>query len=202
MSGISKGISGKFELILIHPYQFLTHGSFVEIKHPITEALECFVIPQNSSGFLREKSPTGPRLPPFSSRGEVPPKAPLNPILVNFAAAMRLRRLIGKDPAWGSELDETAISILRGVIRLHQTVTWNPEDHPHSIGTLIPIKMPGSEESKDLSDWPFFPVRRGIPKSGPSSPVVHLKTQRAHKSAIDMLDLMEARQGSFLIDFA
>ena len=56
LSAIVKNLSGEYQLILIHPLQFLTHGSSVEIKYPVTQELKRFLIPQDNSGFLREGS--------------------------------------------------------------------------------------------------------------------------------------------------
>ena len=134
--------------IRTHPPRPLD-GSSVEIKHPITQEFKRFFIPQKSLGFLREGSPTGPRLPPFSSRGDVDQKVPLNPILVNFAAMVRLSRLIHQSPEWESGLDAEVLSILGEAIRLHKAVIWAPRCHPESVVASIPTGVPGSEQDEE-----------------------------------------------------
>ena len=162
----------------------------MEIKHPVTQQFTHLFIPEHNLGFLREGSPSGPRLPAFSSRGEVAREIPLNPILVNFAAMIRLRRLLHKDDRWGSHLSGEARSILKAVVDLHEAVTWDPVDHLHSVGTPTLIHKPGSEEY--ANPQPFH--LGGGPKLGFSSSVLCLGTQ-AHGMA--MLDLMEAQHGNF-----
>jgi len=185
LSAILKGLSGKYKLIVIHPSHFLTHGSSVEIKHPVTQELKCFSI---NSSLSREESTTGPHLPAFSSRGKIRRDVPLNPILVNFAAVTRFKRLIHNDPAWGSDLDDHTITTLREVVRLHKAVTWDPTYHPGQAGAPIPIQMPDSKKCRDLDAWPFPPAQSETPKPGPSS---------SGDLVLDMLDLMESLQGSF-----
>ena len=94
------------------------------IRHPTTERYTLFYASQD--GFLHEGSPTGPRLPPFSSRGPVERSVPLNPILVNFSADIRLRRLDRVIPEWRNGLDPEANLILHGVSDLYNAVNWEP----------------------------------------------------------------------------
>lgn len=193
-----KDISGKYELIILHPSHFLMGGASVEIKHPVTQEFAKFFVSQNNSGFLHEGSPTGPRLPPFSSRGDIDPEVPLNPILVNFAAMVRLRRLIRQNLQWGRGLDQVAVTILQAAVMLHKVVTWNPESHPIFIEAPIPIQVPGSDQVHDLGNWPFSPTKIGPPLPTPSSSGIHPGTQSTHVSAMtpdEFLDLME--QGGF-----
>ncbi|KAF9643409.1 hypothetical protein BDM02DRAFT_3132452 [Thelephora ganbajun] len=60
---------GEYELIILHPSHFLIGDFYVAIKHPTTKLLIPFYT--SSDGFLHKGSPTGPRLPPFSSRAVV-----------------------------------------------------------------------------------------------------------------------------------
>ena len=86
-----KGLTWKYELIILHPSHLLIGGVPVAIKHPSTHQFVDFFIPQGNSGFLCEGSPAGPHLPALSSQGDTNRLIPLNPILVNFAAMVRLR---------------------------------------------------------------------------------------------------------------
>ena len=119
-----KDAAGKYELIVPYPSHFLTGGSSLLIKHPTTRRLTSFYTA--SDGFLHEGSPTGPRLPQFGSRGEVDRDITLNPILVNFAAAIRLSYLDRQTPGWRESLDAEAKRILDEVENLHRAVIWEP----------------------------------------------------------------------------
>ena len=138
-----KGTSGKYELIIPHPSHFLMGGAPVVIKHPVTQEFANFFVSQNNSGFLHEGSPTGPRLPPFSSRGDINRVVPLNPILVNFAAIVQLRRLVRQNLQWGRGLDPIAISTLKSAILLHKAVICNPNIHPgpHYVAPIPVITL-------------------------------------------------------------
>ena len=83
------------------------------------------------TGFCTKGSPTGPRLPPFSSRGGVGRDIPLNSILVNFAAQLRLRRLDRQSPGWRGKLHPDAQVILARVKSPHKAVTFG-RDRPAS----------------------------------------------------------------------
>ena len=179
-------------------------GTSVQIKHPVTQELTYFFAPLDNSGFLRQGGPTGPRLPAFSSRGDTDRGVPLNSILVNFVAMVRLRRLVRQDPQWGSELDAKAVSILKAAVQLHKAVIWDPESHPNSIRAPLPIQVPGSDKVYDLGDWPFTPIQSGTLQPGdtlqpgPSSPDAHPGTEPTRVPSMawdEALDLMEP--GSF-----
>jgi hypothetical protein len=123
---IVKDTTGEYELIILRPSHFLIDDFPMVIKHPTTQDFTCFYASASKDGFLRERGPTGPPLSPFRSRGDR--EIPLNPILVNFAAVVRLRRLIFENPAWGSELDPHVILVLERVMALHAAVLWDPEE--------------------------------------------------------------------------
>lgn len=188
-----KDISGKYGLIVLHPSHFLMGGAPVVIKHPVTKEFTEFFV-QDNPGFLRQGSPTGPRLPAFSSRGDVDRDIPLNPILVNFAAMIWLRRLVRQNPRWGSGLDTEAINILRAAVALHNAIIWNPRSHPSvSVEAPIPVEVPDSDQVYDLSDRPFTPNQSGNSdaRSGTQPTFVPVMTSD------EFLDLME--QGGFLL---
>jgi len=194
-----KDIDGKYELIILHPSHFLMGGAPVMIKHPVTQEFTEFFI-QDNSGFLHQGSPTGPRLPAFSSRGDIDRKIPLNSILVNFAAMVRLRRLVCQNLQWGSGLDREAVHILQAAVALHKLVTWNPGTHPASFEGPIPIQVPDSDQVYDLGDWPFTTGQNGISQSSPSPSGIHSGTQPTHVPVMtsdEFLDWME--QGGFFI---
>jgi len=141
LTSVAKGTPGKYELIILHPSRILTGGFPVVIKHPATGHLTTFYT--SSDGFfhegpLHEGSPTGPRLPAFGSRGGR--EVTLNPILVNHAAVIRLRRLERQLPEWRATLDEEAQKILTEVERLHEAVLWKPgQDFEQLINS---VKLP------------------------------------------------------------
>lgn len=110
------------------------NGCPLVVRHPTTDRYTLFYA--SGDGFLHKGSPTGPPLPPFSSRGPAERIAPLNPILVNFSADIRLRRLDRKIPEWRNGLDPEVILILQGVSDLHKTVNWEP-GHP-----VVPMPAP------------------------------------------------------------
>jgi len=193
-----KGTSGKYELIILHPSHFLRGGTSVLIKHPITQEFTRFLVSQNNTGFLHEGSPTGPRLPALFSRGGIDRRVPLNPILVNFAAMVRLRRLVHQNLQWGRGLDQAAVSALQAAVKLHKVVTWNSESDPISIEAPIPIQVPGSDQVYDLGNWPFSPTKIGPPPPTPSPLGIHPGTQSTHvpvRISDEFLDWVE--QGNF-----
>ena len=98
---------------------------YVVIKHPTTGHPTPFYT--SDDGFLHEGSPTGPCLPPFGSRGFIDREIPLNPILVNFAAKLRLRRLDHQIPGWRTRLHPEAQKVLAGVDKVHEAAIWELE---------------------------------------------------------------------------
>ena len=135
MIGTVKDTDDKHELIILHHSHFLINGCPLVVRHPTTERVTFFYA--SKDGFLHKGDPTGPRLPPFSSRGAVKRSVPLNPILVNFSADIRLRRLERQTPEWREGLDPEANRILQGVSDLHNAVNWVP-------GNPIPKAPPRS----------------------------------------------------------
>jgi hypothetical protein len=119
----AKATIGKYELIILHPPHFFVGGFPIAIKHPTTGHPALFYT--SSDGFLHEGSSTGPRLPPFSSRGDIDRDIPLNPILVNFAAELRVRRLDRQVPGWRDNFHSDAQKVLANVKFLHRAVIFN-----------------------------------------------------------------------------
>jgi len=147
LTSATKDTPGKYELIILHPKRILPGGFSVVIKHPTTNHLVTFY--PSSDGFLHEGplddrgTPTGPRLPAFSSRGDRMVK--LNPILVNDAAAIRLRRLDRLIPGWRENLHKEAQGILREVHRLREAVLWRPgrsSSRRISTSGSLPLDVP------------------------------------------------------------
>jgi len=124
LTSVTKYATGKYELIVLLPSQFSSDGFPVMIKHPITQCPTAFYT--SSDGFLHEGSPTGPRLPAFSSRGDVGRDVTLNPILVNLAAAIRLRWLDQQIPGWRNTLHVEALEVLTEVEELYTAVVFVP----------------------------------------------------------------------------
>ena len=153
LTTVMKDTEGKYELVVIHPSHFLIDNFPLVIKHPLTKQFKPFYANERGDGTLREGSPTGPILPPFYSRGKIHREIPLNPILVNWAAMIRFRRLIRQNPMWGSALHPSAVRVLRGVVELHAAVLWDP---PRSCSRQFIINPAGSNLSYDLQAWPYF----------------------------------------------
>ena len=188
-----KGTKGEYELVILHPAHFLIGGFPVVIKHPDTQKITCFYASKNGDGHLREGSPTGLPLPPFRSRGKIGRDVPLNPILVNFAAHTRLRRLIRQDPMWGSTLNPRVIEVLQRVVKLHSAVLWNPQG---SREAQFIIEDPSSEPplARDLRDWPYHRASSRAPRPSHSAPV-----QDSGKFDINRyFDLIAARELSIM----
>jgi len=149
---VAKGVKGEYELVIIYPSHFLIDNFPVVIKHPVTRRFTCFYASECKDGMLREGSPTGPPLPPFCSRGTTERSTPLNPILVNWAAIIRLRRLICQNPMWGSALASRVIQVLQRVVTLHAAVLWDPQQ---SSKEQFIVNVPGSGP-QTMQDWPYF----------------------------------------------
>ena len=138
-----EGTDGEYELVILRPDHFLIDNTAVLIKHPVTQDFRCFYASGNKDGHLREGSPTGRHLPPLRSRGRIDRAIPLNPILVNYAAILRLKRLIRQDPSWADRLDQSIIANLRDAVKLYEAVIWTPDGSRNAQ-----LKV------KDSSTWP------------------------------------------------
>jgi len=169
-----EGINGEYELVILRPDHFLIGmNAAMLVKHPITQDLKCFYASGSKDGHLREGSPTGPPLPPFRSRGMTDPEIPLNPILVNYAAIIRFRRLIRQDPSWGSTLSPRSINVLRNVVELHAAVIWTPS----VLGdTQFEIEIAGIHPPliRNLRGWPY-------PKPDSSTPALQAAEEDKHQ---------------------
>ena len=145
LTSAAKDVRGEYELIILHPAHFLTGGHPMLIKHPTTGLFALFY--RNEDGFLHEGCSFGPRLPTFSSRGNVNREVPLNPVLVNFAAYIRMRRLDRQCPGWRGMLHPDAQKVLDGVEKLHRAVTMKPgrdsERSSASVETPSQVPAPG-----------------------------------------------------------
>ena len=159
-----EGTNGEYELVIIRPDHFLIDNTAVLIKHPVTQDLRCFYASENKDGHLREGSPTGPHLPPLRSRGRIDRAIPLNPILVNYAAILRLKRLIRQDPFWADRLDQSIITILRNAVKLYEAVIWT---HDGSRDTQLWVKDSSTRPPsvQNLWGWPYY--ERVLPERGP-----------------------------------
>jgi hypothetical protein len=169
-----KGTSGRYQLVILHPSHFLIDNFPVVIKHPTTGDFTCFYASQYKDGLLCEGSPTGDPLPPFRPRGNR--DIPLNPILVNFAAYVRMRRLIRQDPKWGSTLSNSATYVLQSVVTLHAAVLWNPK-HSHEEQFLV--KDPGNQPPlhRDPRDCPpRTPTAAAQPSSSSPGAIPEINT--------------------------
>lgn len=164
-----KSTKGEYELVVLHPAHFLIDGFPVVIKHPDTQRFTCFYASKDRDGHMREGSPIGIPLPPFHSRGKIDRDVPLNPILVNFGAITRLRRLIRQDPIWGSMLNPRVIEVLRRVVKLHAAVLWNPQG---SQEAQFIVEDPSSQPPsvRDLRDWPYHRASGKAPQPSSSVP--------------------------------
>lgn len=159
-----KGTQGRYELVILRLSHFLIDNFPVAIKHPYTQNLTPFYASKYQDGYLREGSPSGPPLPPFSPRGDH--DIPLNPILVNFAAILRLRRIVRQNPAWDSKtLAGDLANTLQGVVALHAAVPWDP-NHSHEGEFFVEVPGPQSPLSYNLRKWPYS--RTPTPTAWPS----------------------------------
>jgi len=120
--GTAKDTDDEYELIILRHSHFLIRGCPMLVRHPTTGRVTLFCASED--GFLHKEYPTGPRLPPFSSRGPVERSAPLNPILVNFSAHSRLGHTERQIPGWRKGLNPEADLILQWVSHLHDAVNW------------------------------------------------------------------------------
>ena len=157
---VSKGVDEEYQLIILHPSYFLVGGCPLVIKHPKTGEFTTFY--GSEDGLLHEGSSTGDPLPPFKSRGRSPRAIPLNPILVNFAAVLRLRRLINEDHDFGSAFAAAATDVLKNVIKLHAAVVWDPESsHVNEFVTKYTHTSPPTYY--DIRAWPEREVAEATP---------------------------------------
>lgn len=120
LTDTAKNVVGEFELIILHPSHFLIDKPPMTVKHPTTREWTSFYT--SPDGFLCDGSDV--HLPAFHSRGKH--DTPLNPILINFAAHIQLRRLMRQVPQWKDRLHLEAQEVLANVESLHEAVTWEP----------------------------------------------------------------------------
>lgn len=197
-----KGIRGEYELIVLRPDHFLADNFPVLIKHPITQAPTTFYTSENGDGHLHEGNPTGPILPPLCSRGKIDRTVPLNPILVNYAAMIRFRRLIRQDLSWGLTLSDDAAATLREVVKLHEVVNWKP-DQP--VARELTFNVPGSHPPSRfyLRDWRYLPAPGGAlrPSSSAPGPSQGIETGSAPTVLDRALAQMEAGEFSHIYQF-
>ena len=132
----------------------------------------------NKDGHLCEGSPTGPILPPLRSRGTIDRVIPLNPILVNYAAVIRLRRLIRRDSKWKSPLSSHVIKVLRGVAALHEAVNWKPNQPT----------APELASGRTDQDWPYDLALGGAPQPSPPAPGPNQGIETALDRAFALLE--------------
>ena len=137
------------------------------IKHPTTQAFTTFYASRHKDGHLCEGSPSGSLLPPLRSRGKINRAIPLNPILVNFAAMLRFRRLIRQDYMWGSTLSIKVIDILRHVAHLHEAVKWEPNQ---PMAPELIVEFP-DRQPLNLCNW------HGAPQPISSAPGLNQGTE-------------------------
>ena len=156
MTGAVEDTANEYELIVLHP-SFLPGGFPLMVKHPTTGCLTNFY--NSTDGFLHEGNPAGPRLPPFKSRGDVDRDIPLNPILVNFAAHIRLKRLDRLDSEWKGHLHPEAREILAAVEGLHAAVIWEPgqPNQPPVMAQKRVLPTMCSADAKELIHTGNFP---------------------------------------------
>jgi len=152
----AKDADNEYELIILHHTHFLMNRCPLVVIHPITDRYTLFFASQD--GFLRKGSTTGPRLPPFRSRGPVQRSALLNPILVNFSAEARLERLERQTPGWRRKLHPEADLILQGVLDLDQAARWEP-GHPIVFKKIDAPEVPimTGERLMNLLEEGYFP---------------------------------------------
>ena len=161
-----KAARGQYELIVLLPAQFLVQGQPILIKHPTTGIFGLFYA--NEDGFLHEGSPTGPRLPAFGSRGNADRDVLLNPILVNFAAHIRLRRFERQNPRWRASLNPEAQEILNHVEQLHEAVTKKIVPSPKQ--SSVSVKTPSQAPSRQSPAYGHQPLPLAPGKPAPSEP--------------------------------
>ena len=154
-----KGTNGEFELVVIRPDHFLIDRP-VLIRNPVSQDFSHFFLSTFNDGLLNEGSSSGPCLPSLRSRGSADRKIPLNPILVNFAAVLRLRRLIREDPSWGSAMDPAVVYVLKKVVSLHDAVLW---DYKSIHDSHFIVTNPSTQESSDIRKW----------SPSPPAPIAH-----------------------------
>ena len=174
-----EGTNGEYELVILRPDHFLIDNAAVLIKHPVTQDLTCYYASESKDGYLREGSPTGLHLPPFRSRGKIDRAIPLNPILVNYAAILRLKRLIRQDPFWAEGLSQLIVMGLREAVKLYEAVIWTPDG---SRDTQLKIEDSSSRSPfvRNLWGWPYY--TRVAPKPGRSTVVPTTALDRAFAS--------------------
>lgn len=160
LTGSVKDTVDRYELVVLSPH-FLTGGSALVVKHPSTGRFTNFYYSED--GFLHEGSPAGPRLPPFSSRGGVDRNIPLNPILVNFAAHIRTRRLDRRSREWRKHLHPEAQEIIGAVEDLHAAVVWEPEQPkpPHFVAQKRDLPTMRQVDTEELMHTGKFPLPTG-----------------------------------------
>ncbi|KAJ7727381.1 hypothetical protein B0H16DRAFT_1697746 [Mycena metata] len=116
----SSGLDGEFELVVLHPAYFLMDQKPLSVL--LSGSRKDYY--SHSDGQLRDQ--LGNTLPPFTLRRPRDADEDLNPILMNFAAAIRFRRFARIQPPLAQNLSPHVQQIMDTSLRLHSAIVWTP----------------------------------------------------------------------------
>ncbi|KAJ7782383.1 hypothetical protein DFH07DRAFT_1055189 [Mycena maculata] len=171
-------LQNKYQLTVLHPKHFHPHP---QQSISVLGADGCSK-PYRASpdGVLKDEHDVP--LPPFALSRNT--STCLNPILVNFAAALRLRRLQRMDPALLQNFSTDTLAVIGASLKLYEAVMWTPvlsggpqesgdEDGASSLSNMF--ETLGRDQAMDvlLGGYDFEPLLELIDDTengGPSPP--------------------------------
>ncbi|KAJ7105111.1 hypothetical protein C8R43DRAFT_1046875 [Mycena crocata] len=115
----SIALQNSYELTVLHPAYFLMDKKPLSVVCMDGSRRDYFSTPE---GILQDEN--GNAMPPFKLRRER--EEPLNPCLINFAAAVRFRRFQRIVPPLLTTLGPHARDLIRASQELHAAIIWKP----------------------------------------------------------------------------
>ncbi|KAJ7132147.1 hypothetical protein C8R44DRAFT_977809 [Mycena epipterygia] len=135
-------LQNKYQVTILHPRRFHPHPEqTITILGTDGHAKEYRTC---TEGVLKDKD--GVPLPPFSSPSR-PRETQLNPILVNFAAALRFRRLKRMDRNLLDTFSSATHAVINASLELYDAVMWTPVPQKQEEGSVIHV---GSTDAGDV----------------------------------------------------
>ncbi|KAJ7840757.1 hypothetical protein B0H13DRAFT_2100344 [Mycena leptocephala] len=162
-------LQNEFQLTLLHPNHFHSHAQQSLLVLGTDGHSKQYKA--SPDGVLKDENDVP--LPPFPlpSRNVL---TKLNPILVNFAAALRFRRLKRMDPALMQDFSTETLAVIDASLQLYAAVMWTPVLPNKKKGSVITV------ESADAAD-----IDMGAGPSGTSGSMKVPQDREAEEGSVE-----------------
>ncbi|KAJ7512680.1 hypothetical protein B0H11DRAFT_3714 [Mycena galericulata] len=154
-------LENKFQLTVLHPRHFHPHPE--QSLNVLGTDGRSKPYRASTEGVLKDKD--GVPLPPFSlpSRSA---STQLNPLLVNFAAALRFRRLKRMDPNLLSNFSTATYDVINASIKLYAAVMWTPTFPKKGEPSAVRVESLDTGDV-EIGEGPSNATSRNMEDSGP-----------------------------------